>query len=74
MSLRFALGIPSEGRVKCSHIEKKKIPTVWTVFLIFVIKLVLYNTNSEGIQWAYIHMNVGHFIDSMRYLAMVMGC
>ena len=31
-------GKPSEGRVKSSYIEKEIIPTVWTVFLIFVIK------------------------------------
>ena len=34
----FVLGIPSEGHVKCSYIEKEKIPTVWTVSMIFVIK------------------------------------
>ena len=37
LSLRFAFGITSEGRVKCLYIEKERIPTVWTVFLIFVI-------------------------------------
>ena len=33
----FVLGVPSEGRVKCSYIEKESIPTVWTVSMIFVI-------------------------------------
>ena len=37
LSLRLFLGIPSEGRVKCSYIEKENIPTVWTVSMIFVI-------------------------------------
>ena len=35
--LCVCFGKPSEGRVKCSYIEKESIPTVWTVSMIFVI-------------------------------------
>ena len=49
LSLRLFLGIPSEGRVKCSYIEKENIPTVWTVSMIFVITGVLIKPNKKGI-------------------------